>query len=244
MIVTAACHIHSEWSYDARWPLRDLATEFRRRGHRVVLVTEHDRGFSELRFQQYRRACAEVCSDDLLVIPGIEYSDSRNVVHILTWGLECFLEENLRTLTLLERVKAKNGVAVLAHPARRDAWKRYDASWTTHLTGIELWNRKADGWAPSRAATALLAETSLVAFASLDFHQAKQMFPLCMQLNISEPITEQRVLECLRTGHCRALAFSEPAEKFLTGWGSVALPIAERMRRTAAIICRQLKRAS
>src|SRR6201998_712321 len=182
-MVPAACHIHSEWSYDAKWPLRDLGAEFARRGYRVLLVTEHDRGFSELRFQQHRSACADTSSGDLLVVPGIEYSDSDNVVHILTWGLGYFLGEGLPTLRLLQRVRAESGVAVMAHPARRKAWTLYDSAWAGYLTGIEVWDRKADGWAPSSVAPQLLNGTLLVPFASLDFHQQNQMFPLSMQLD-------------------------------------------------------------
>jgi hypothetical protein len=242
MMVAAACHIHSEWSYDAKWPLRDLAAEFARRGYRVLLVAEHDRNFSELRFQQHRTACADASSGDLLVVPGIEYSDPGNVIHVLTWGIASFLGEGLPTGQLLAEVRANNGVAVLAHPARRKAWLSYDCSWSTYLVGIEIWNRKYDGWAPSSVAATLLRGTDLVPFASLDFHQRNQLFPLSMQLDISGPITEDTVVNCIRARRCRATAFSQPAEKFLTGWQRFSLPPIEKMRRTAASVYRSMKR--
>jgi hypothetical protein len=244
MMVAAACHVHSEWSYDAKWSLRDLAAEFTRRRYRVLLITEHDRGFSEARFQQHRTACAEASSRDLLLVPGIEYSDPHNVIHILTWGLSSFLGEGLPTGELLGRVRANNGVAVLAHPERRGAWMRYDSSWTNYLVGIEIWNRKSDGWAPSRVAATLLRGTDLVPFAGLDFHQRNQLFPLSMQLNVREPITEDNVLHCIRARRCRAVAFSSAAEKFLEGWRGSALGVTESIRRTAAPFYRRLKRFS
>ena len=244
MMVAAACHVHSEWSYDAKWPLRDLAAEFARRGYRALLVAEHDRNFSEMRFQQHRTACADASTGELLVVPGIEYSDPGNVVHILTWGMSSFLGEGLPTDRLLEKVRANNAVAVLAHPARRKAWLRYDCSWSPYLVGIEIWNRKYDGWAPSPEASRLLRGTGLVPFASLDFHQRNQLFPLSMQLEISEPITEESVVNCIRARRCRAIAFSQPAETFLTGWYRFSLPLVEKMRRTAASIYRSVKRFS
>jgi hypothetical protein len=241
MMVAAACHIHSEWSYDAKWPLRDLAAEFARRGYRVLLVTEHDRNFSELRFQQHRNACADASSRGLLVVPGIEYSDPGNVIHVLTWGMASFIGEGLPTGQVLAEVRANNAVAVLAHPARRKAWLSYDHSWSAYLAGIEIWNRKYDGWAPSPVATSLLRGTDLVPFASLDFHQRNQLFPLSMQLDISGPITEESVVNCIRARHCHATAFSQPAEKFLTGWRRFSLPPIEKMRRNAASVYRSIK---
>ncbi len=163
MTIAAACHIHSEWSYDATWRLSDLAAEFERRGYRVMLMAEHDQNFSESRFQEYRAACREVSSPNLLVVPGIEYSDADNVVHVPTWGLDCFLGERLETREMLEQVSARQGVAVLAHPARRNAVGCLDPSWTRHFAGVEIWNRKYDGWAPN----AIAAHCSPEPFASL-----------------------------------------------------------------------------
>lgn len=241
MTVNAACHIHSDWSYDGKWPLNELAAEFRKRGYKVLLVTEHDRGFSEARLQQHRAACQEVSSKDLLVVPGIEYSDSENVTHILTWGLDSFLGEGLPTLQLLEEVKALHGVSVFAHPERRQAWTRYVAKWADLLTGIEVWNRKSDGWAPSSVAAGLLRGTDLTPYASLDFHYRNQMFPLSMELSIAGEITEESVVGCLRSRHCRAMAFSQPAANYLAGWRNATLSNVERMRRSVAPVYRWVR---
>jgi hypothetical protein len=204
-------------------------------------MAEHDRNFSESRFQEFRRACVEASSKDLVVVPGIEYSDPDNAVHIATWGMNSFLGEGLPTNQLLQKVRANNGVAVLAHVARRDARLRYDSSWSNYLVGIEVWNRKYDGLAPSQVAAALLRETNLLPFASLDFHQRNQLFPLSMQLDIRGAINEDSVVDCIRARRCYAAAFSQPAEKFFTGWRRFALLYLERMRRTAAATYRSAK---
>lgn len=244
MVVTAACHIHSEWSYDAKWPLRDLASEFAERGYRVLLVSDHDRDFSELRFQEHRNACADASSANLLVVPGIEYSDPDNVIHVLTWGVPSFLGEGLPTGQLLEKVRTNDAVAVLAHPRRRNAWLRYDDSWSNYFVGIEIWNRKYDGWAPSPEGTTLFRGGNLVPFVSLDFHQRSQFFPLSMQLDINGPLTEDSVVNCIRARRCRAMAFSRPAEKFLNGWQRFGFRTIEEMRRTAASFYRSVKLSS
>ena len=57
------------------------------------MMTEHDKGFSEARLAKYRQACAEASSEKFLLMPGIEYSDPDNVIHLLTWAPIPFLGE-------------------------------------------------------------------------------------------------------------------------------------------------------
>ena len=241
-MVAAACHIHSDWSYDGKWTLPELAGEFVREGYRVLMMTDHDRGFSESRQLQHREACAQASSENILVVPGIEYSDPQNVVHILVWGPVPFLGEGLPTLEILKGVKAAGGFAVMAHPSRRQAWKVFDPVWSEYLLGMEVWNRKADGWAPSPDAQRLMKGTSLLPFVCLDFHAKNQMFPLSMAMEISGEISEQSVLQCLRTRTCRPFVFSEPVQDVLRGWQGLALEPAERFRRTGAALYRWLKK--
>lgn len=238
-MIKAACHIHSEWSYDGKWPLPKLVAEFGRRGYRALLMTEHDRGFTEGRLLEYRDACAQASSDELLVVPGIEYSDADNVVHILVWGTVPFLGEGLPTADVLREAKSANGVAVLAHPSRREAWRFYNDCWSNALVGIEVWNRKSDGWAPSSHAVALLQRTSLVPFVGMDFHTQRQFFSLATELELQAPITEETVLNCFAYGRCRSTAFGLPlGHSGLDGWQATALYAAEHCRRSVAIVRR------
>jgi hypothetical protein len=207
MGIPAVSHVHSEWSYDAKWKLDELVREFCGRGYQVMLMTEHDRGFTQSRWMDYRAACREASSEKMLVIPGIEYSDPENMVHILTWGDVPFLGENLPTKSVLEGVREAGGVAVMAHPSRRKAWQRFDASWSEYLTGIEVWNRKTDGWRPSPDAPGLLAEAGCQPFVGMDFHERRQLFPLAMVLDCPMPLSHEIVLDCLRSRRCEPRAF-------------------------------------
>ncbi len=56
MEVLAACHLHSTWSYDGSWTIEALAERFGQRGHRVLMMTEHDRGFTQARYDEFREA--------------------------------------------------------------------------------------------------------------------------------------------------------------------------------------------
>ncbi len=241
MEVLAACHVHSKWSYDGSWSLEELSAEFSRRGHRVLMMTEHDRGFSAERLKQYREACAKASTQEIFVMPGIEYSDAANRAHVLVWGPVPFLGEGLPTGQMLEAVQAAGGLAVLAHPTRKEVWKSFESSWAGMLLGIEIWNRKYDGWAPSKTAPGLIRMTSTVPFAGLDFHTHRQLFPLAMALDVRGEVLEEGVLDALRFRRCHARAFGLPLAEGMIYKASPVLKIGERARKTVASIFKRAK---
>ena len=148
--IRAAAHVHSDWSYDARWPLPDLARAFARRGYDVVLMAEHDRGFDAERWAAYKMTCAAGSSDRILLVPGMEYEDADNIVHVPVWGEEApYLGHGRPTQEILEAARESDAVAVLAHPWRRDAVERFDPDWVPFLAAVEIWNRHYDGVAPN-----------------------------------------------------------------------------------------------
>jgi hypothetical protein len=234
----AACHVHSKWSYDGSWSLEALSTKFSRQGCRVLMMTEHDRGFTAARLNQYREACAQASSSEILVVPGIEFSDAANRVHVLVWGPVPFLGEGLPTSEMLNAVHAAGGLAVLAHPSRRDAWRSFNPSWTDRLLGIETWNRKYDGWAPSKTAPALINTAAAIPFVGLDFHTQRQSFPLAMALEMDGIVTEEAVLNCLRSRRCHPRAFGLLMSESLVRKVLPVLGMAERSRRMVASIAR------
>ncbi len=241
MRALAACHIHSDWSYDGQWKIDALAREFSRRGFQAVLMTEHDRGFTPARQEAHRRACAEAGSDRLLVVPGIEYSESTNTIHILVWGNVPFLGENRPTSEILDAVKHHNGVAVMAHPSRRQAWKKFDDAWTDRLLGIEFWNRKTDGWCPSATAPQISRGPNIVPFVGMDFHTKKQFFPLAMALDLDSGLNEESVLNALRSRRCAPLAFGRPLQDGALRRSLPVLGMAERARRSCAWLYRKAR---
>lgn len=241
-MIAAACHIHSTWSYDGKWTLPELAAEFGRRGYRVLLTTEHDLGFSENRRLEHRAACAAASTDKILVLPGIEYSDDANLVHVLTWGAIPFIGEKIPTTRMLEAVRAANGIAVLAHPSRKAMWQKFDPQWTNLLLGIEVWNRKTDGWAPSAPGWELVRQTKTLPFVGMDFHDRNQFFPLTTMLDLSGPVNEENVLSCLRNRRCHNVALNRPVESISRGALHGFLRSAEWCRRRAAKSYRAIRK--
>jgi hypothetical protein len=241
MEAIATCHVHSKWSYDGSWTLEALSAKFSRRGCRVLMMTEHDRGFSAPRLEEYRAACAQASNGKILVVPGIEYSDAANRLHVLVWGRIPFLGEGLPTIEMLRAAKAAGGFAVLAHPSRKEAWRAVEPEWRDYLLGVEVWNRKYDGLAPSRTAPGLLDSMEAIPFAGLDFHTQKQSFPLTMALELDGEISEDTVLNCLRARKCYPRAFGLSLADGLIHTATPALHFAERGRKAIASAARRSK---
>jgi hypothetical protein len=214
---------------------------FSHRGYRIMMTTEHDRGFSDSRLAEYRAECARSSTSSLFVLPGIEYSDADNRVHVLVWGPVPFLGDGLPTGQMLDAVADHGGVAVLAHPERRNVWESFTPKWQQRLLGIEVWNRKYDGWAPSARAAALVGRAGRIPFVGLDFHSQRQFFPLAMKVGVDDgPIDEERVMSALRAGRCAATAFGMPLSGDRFERRLPYLRVAERGRRHL----RQMKRRS
>ncbi len=173
----------------------------------------------------------------LTLVPGIEYGDADNVVHIPVWGDVPYFGDGGPIGKLLPAVSEAGGVAVWAHPYRREAWRRFDASWLDHLGAVEVWNRKYDGIAPNAAAFRLACREGLPAFASLDFHSARQIFPLSLPLDVRAgpgPPRATAVFEALAAGRFSARALGLPVAAVARGPGRVALQGLERLRRVTA----------
>jgi hypothetical protein len=244
MRIRAAAHVHSDWSHDGRWPLSTIVRGFRRAGFHCVLTSEHDVSFTEQRWRSYRQACIASSTDNFLIVPGIEYSDPLNVVHVLVWGDIPFLGVGRDTEELLHQVKECHGVAVLAHPSRRDAWQAYQSHWAPLLLGMEQWNRKVDGVAPSREGMDLLAQKAeLSPFVGLDFHRANQFFPLYMALHIDGRLSEERVLAELLGKRAKARLGGVSIDWFSKGALYDAAQGMEHLRRhVRRIVKREKKR--
>ncbi|MCA9278250.1 MAG: hypothetical protein H6815_06285 [Phycisphaeraceae bacterium] len=239
--IRIASHVHSDWSYDAKWTLEELASAFVKRGYRVVLMTEHDKGYDEQRRQDHRAACARASSDQILMMPGIEYSDADNTVHVLVWGDVPFAGEGVPTLELLKHVAEHKGVAVLAHPTRKNAWRRVKPEWIKLLAGVELWNRKSDGWCISTDGANLIAETGLAAWVGLDFHRSRQFFPLAMTMQLEDGVslTESIMIEAIREGTVVPKALGVRADQFEAGFLGAASRFADKARRSVLRMIRR-----
>ena len=238
--VCTACHVHSDWSYDGKWSLEKIAAVFSRKGYRVVMMTEHDQKFDERRRLEHREACRKASTNAILLLPGIEYSDPTNTVHLLVWGDVPFVGTGVKSEKVLAAARAAGGVVVFAHPSRKEAWKLFNSDWADEILGIELWNRKTDGWAPSKDAWKLLQTTGVLPFVGLDFHDARQLFPFTTKLHVESPISEEAIIGALKSKLCSVEVFGCAIQYFSNGTRLKALRTAEFLRHRAAKFYRKV----
>ena len=232
MKVKAITHFHSDWSYDGSWPLNKIFRFLKKAGYNCVFMTEHDKGFTGEKWQSYQNACKENSSEDFLIVPGIEYSDQSNIVHTMTWGDIPFLGEGKDTNELLCEINRFRGIAVMAHPSRRNAWEKYNEKWVPFLLGIEVWNRKYDGVAPSKEAVAIVNKNiSLTQFLGFDFHRLNQFFPFSVSFEHKGRLMKDEVLTSLREQTIRARFIGIPVGYFESGFFYHALKKLEDCRR-------------
>jgi predicted metal-dependent phosphoesterase TrpH len=230
--IRVAAHVHSEWSYDAAWSLDSIAKVFARRNFGAVLMSEHDRGFDQRRLKDYRSACAKASSDRILLVPGIEYEDRDGVVHTPVWGDDvAFLGEATPTLELLRAARREGGVAVFAHPWRRNAFERYQSEWAPLLSAVEVWNRRYDGFAPHPSGQRFVERTGLNAFVSLDFHTRREFFPLAMTIEFDGRLTTAAVADAIQAGRARPEFLGISALLFTRGLPAATLRALETLRR-------------
>jgi hypothetical protein len=197
-------------------------------------MSEHDRGFDQQRWMEYQKACTGASTDDILLIPGIEYEDADNVVHTPVWGEDVpFLGSGRPTVDLLRLAQGEGAVAVLAHPWRRNAISRYQPEWAPLLSAVEVWNRKYDGFAPRREPKKFAEREGLASFASLDFHTRGQFFPLAMSIALAGHPSSASLIEAIRQGQCHAEFLGLSALRFTRGLEGATLRALDAARRGA-----------
>jgi hypothetical protein len=237
-----ASHIHSSWSDDATSTLPRLVTTLSRAGFNGALVCDHDRTMTDERWRRAQRECADVSkASGFLLVPGIEYQDPDHVVHLPVFGAVEFYGRSPATSDLLPAAHGDGAATLFAHPARRNAHERFTSSWVSHLSGIEVWNRKYDGIAPNPWALKTAAEFQLNPFASLDYHGPRQLYPLAMRVNSATTILLCDVIAALRLGTASASAFGLPIQLFGSGILGAAGMHSEAARRWAAPRIRRLE---
>lgn len=238
-ILRLAPHVHSSFSDDSEWRLERLAAVLRRAGFHGALVCDHDRELDDATWERVIDACDRVGDETgFLLVPGVEYQDRDHVVHLPLFGRAPFQGRSPDISEVVATARTRRSAAVFAHPARREAWSRFDPQWADDLAGIEVWNRKYDGAAPNLWAARTAREHRLLPTVALDWHGPRQLFPLALRVTDPGIGTNawrgDRVLDAILSRRARATAFGLPVETFSRGALSAATRGMESAREWAA----------
>jgi len=230
--IKGVVHLHSNWSYDGKWELKKLVKIFSIFNVNFLLMAEHDRNFTQQKLSEYRLACKEASTSKCIVIPGIEYSNYDNSMHILTWGNLPFFGEGVDTLTLVKNVESYSGVSVLAHPTENELYKKNYENILPYISGVEIWNRKSNGFCINDKAVELWSsKKNLVPLVTLDFHNKKQFFPLCIKINEAQNLSEPLIVHALKQGLTSSHAFGFPVKNFFGGNTYLVFKFFENIRK-------------
>ena len=158
-------------------------------------------------------------------------------------ALTPFLGEARETDQLLTDAAEEGGAAVLAHPGRREAWKALGEIEISRLAGVEVWNRKYDGWAPGRAGVGLAERhRDLVPFFGLDFHTARQFHPIGMSFDIEGAAAADAIVDALLSHRCGPVAFGVEGKRLMSGPAYALSRSAESSRRAIRPAVRRWRR--
>ena len=239
-----AVHVHSDWSYDGSWTLAAPGGRVRAAAATTrSLMSEHDRRFDEARWQEYQAACAAASTPRDAARPWNRVQRRRQRRPRPCLGRAPVPGRRSPDHPTAGRGRAHGGIAVFAHPARRDACRTIDPACLGRFTGIEIWNRKYDGYAPSRGAAELLTrQPRAVATVGLDFHTAKQFHPLAMAMDLADGPSAAGIVDAIRQRRAQAMAFRVPALTLTRGVAWPAIREVERARREAARRVRRARR--
>jgi predicted metal-dependent phosphoesterase TrpH len=196
--IRVAVHVHSSWSYDGNWSLHDVASLFSSLGFHAVLMAEHDRTFDEEMWREYVAACAAASSTSVTLVPGIEHSDAEDLVHVLTWGANEFLGSSRPTHELLLSAHAAGAITVFAHPARREAWRRFDPDWLPLLSGVEVWNGRYGSF-PAGASPFADSAGSVPPFYGIDFHSGRDIQRAGMRVMLDGLVSANAIIAAFST---------------------------------------------
>jgi predicted metal-dependent phosphoesterase TrpH len=201
-ILKGALHIHSSISYDGTMSVAELSLFFKERKFDFVLITEHSQNVSDGVMNKLIDECNRCSSSGFLIIPGLEFS-CRDELHILGIGVSRTSESD-DPLEVIHHILQQGGVAVLAHPTKKEY--SLDGAWIEELDGVEIWNSAYDGkFLPQAESIRMfkrLAQKNphLKPFAGMDLHQEKNYYDVTVRIK-RKSLNRGQILKDLKEGN-------------------------------------------
>jgi predicted metal-dependent phosphoesterase TrpH len=196
-------HVHSNYSYDGKHSIDEIAAFARQRSYAFVGMSEHSDTLDSDKVKRMRDECRRASTPDCLIIPGIEFTCLGNL-HLIGLGVQDY-DSSKDPLFINDFIQEQGGVAIIAHPKRY----HYQISQVllTAVNGVEIWNAGYDGrFVPNDHSITLLKRArerheSLLAFGGQDLHtinhkQAEVSLSVCC-----ERLVPGLILDAIRDGN-------------------------------------------
>lgn len=201
MIVKGILHVHSNFSYDGRHSLKEIALFAKKHGYDFIGMSDHSDTYDQSKMSDLVKECRNLSTPEFLLIPGIEFT-CKNNLHLLGFGIEQFTDLN-DPILVAKFIKAQGGVPVVAHPIRYQY--AIPAGLENGIDGIEIWNAGYDGrFVPNDRSIALWQvlrkqNRSLRAFGGQDLHQFQEDSHVKITLSCNG-LSREEILTSLREG--------------------------------------------
>jgi predicted metal-dependent phosphoesterase TrpH len=166
-------HVHSNYSYDGKHSIDEIAAFARQRSYAFVGMSEHSDTLDSDKVARLREECQKASTADCLIIPGIEFTCLGNL-HLIGLGVQDY-DSSKDPLVINDFIQQQGGVAIIAHPKRYHY--QISEGLLTAVNGVEIWNAGYDGrFVPNDQSLKLLKsgrerQKALLAFGGQDLHQ-------------------------------------------------------------------------
>ena len=198
VVLAGDFHVHS-FPGDGALPPWELAREARRRGLDVIGLTNHN---AMLSWRLAQRLAPLTGTDGALLIPGEELTSVG--YHIAAIGLDRTVEWHQPAAGAVAAIHAAGGVAIAAHPGRREQLSFDDAA-VDALDGVEAAHPAMHTSEKNRLDFAAFYERAtrrhpgIAAIGSTDFHTFAPL-GLCRTYLFAHSATRAGVLDAIRAG--------------------------------------------
>lgn len=188
-------HVHSLYSPDSRLALNDIADRLSYAGLSGVAITDHNSVESHAKLPELRRRYPSY-----LFIPGVEVSTAEG--HLLVYGVEERPPARRPLDDTLDWVRARAGVAVLAHPLRWAHGVGRRVCEAARVEGIEAQNGH-NGAVTNARAEVIGARRHLALTGGSDAHALREIGRTFTRVP-SGDVSVDAVLQALRAGRTDA----------------------------------------
>ncbi len=200
MIVRGVYHAHSRFSGDGHFLLSELKEEFKKRGLRFVIMTEHAEDLTPERYRAFYSECAAQSDETFLFIPGLEVP-FEGKIHVGCFPAAPAYDAVPLFAPGIAAMREHGAITIFHHPSKQSYFMTPD--FRRLLDGVEVWNSRYEGvCAPSRRTIEFAKEhfKDNLFLGGLDLHREQQFGGPCLEVRVESP-TVGEITDAIRCGN-------------------------------------------